>query len=129
MPPRRPAMPRRRTRSLPAPRRTASRRSASRTRRRQQGSARAGVLRRSCGRRLRAASLAGDVLTDAPQLSRVPNDELRAGMKMPCGVAIAAVEGGRGVVQTEDPALIARMEAVEMCGTPARLAADHSFVI
>ena len=49
--------------------------------------------------------------------------------KPPRGVAVVDVDGGRAVVQTEDPALVARMESVELCGTPIRLADNHSFTL
>lgn len=49
--------------------------------------------------------------------------------KSPRGVAVVDVDGGRAVVQTEDPALVARMESVELCGTPVRLADSHSFTL
>jgi acetyl-CoA C-acetyltransferase len=49
--------------------------------------------------------------------------------KPPRGVAVVDVDGGRAVVQTEDPAVVARMESVELCGTPVRLADSHSFTL
>jgi hypothetical protein len=39
------------------------------------------------------------------------------------------VDAGRAVVQTEDPALIARMESEELCGKTVRLGDDHTFAI
>jgi len=48
----------------------------------------------------------------------------------PKGVAVVDAEsGGRAVVQTEDPALIARMESVELCGAAVRLGEGHSFTM
>ena len=49
--------------------------------------------------------------------------------KPPRGVAIVDVDDARAVVQTEDPALVARMESVELCGTSVRLGDDHSFAL
>ena len=49
--------------------------------------------------------------------------------KPPCGVAVVDVDGGRAVVQTVDPALLARMESVELCGASVRLADGHSFTM
>ena len=49
--------------------------------------------------------------------------------KSPRGVAVVDVVGGRAVVQTEDPELVARMESVELCGTPVRLTDSHSFAL
>lgn len=43
------------------------------------------------------------------------------------GVAVVDVEGGRAVVQTEDPALIARMESDDLCAAPVQLGEHHSF--
>ena len=45
----------------------------------------------------------------------------------PRGVAVVDVDGGRAVVQTEDPALVARMESVELCGSTVRLLDNHAF--
>lgn len=47
----------------------------------------------------------------------------------PSGIAVVDVEGARAVVQTGDPALVARMESVECCGAPVRLGEGHSFAI
>jgi acetyl-CoA C-acetyltransferase len=49
--------------------------------------------------------------------------------KAPRGVAIVDATGGRAVVQTEDPELIAKMEAVELCGATVRLADGHTFLL
>jgi acetyl-CoA C-acetyltransferase len=49
--------------------------------------------------------------------------------KPPRGVAVVDAAGGRAVVQTEDPALVARMESVELCGTRVRLIDAHSFTL
>ncbi|HVE48524.1 MAG TPA: hypothetical protein VNG69_02765 [Casimicrobiaceae bacterium] len=49
--------------------------------------------------------------------------------KPPRGVAIVDVDGGRAVVQSEEPALIARMESAELCGTSVRLVDNHSFTM
>ena len=49
--------------------------------------------------------------------------------KPPRGVAVVDVDDARAVVQTEDPALVARMESVELCGTPVRLGDNHSFTL
>ena len=49
--------------------------------------------------------------------------------KPPRGVAVVDAEGGRAVVHTEDPSLIARMESIELCGAPVRLGDGHSFTI
>lgn len=47
--------------------------------------------------------------------------------KAPRGVAIVDVDGTRAVVDTQDPALVARMESEELCGTPVRLGDNHFF--
>jgi acetyl-CoA C-acetyltransferase len=47
----------------------------------------------------------------------------------PRGVAIVDADGGRAVVQTEDPALIARMESVELCGAVVRLGDGPTFTM
>jgi acetyl-CoA C-acetyltransferase len=49
--------------------------------------------------------------------------------KSPRGVAIVDVDDARAVVQTEDPALVARMESVELCGASVRLSDNHSFTL
>src|SRR4030095_5578335 len=49
--------------------------------------------------------------------------------KPPRGVAVVDVDDARAVVQTEDPALIARMESVELCGPTVRLTGSHSFTL
>jgi len=49
--------------------------------------------------------------------------------KLPLGVAVVDVDGGRAVVQTGDPALLARMESVELCGASVKLADGHSFTM
>ena len=47
----------------------------------------------------------------------------------PRGVAVVDVDDARAVVQTVDPALVARMESVELCGTPVHLGDNHSFTL
>jgi acetyl-CoA C-acetyltransferase len=47
----------------------------------------------------------------------------------PRGVAVVDAEGGRAVVLTEDPALVARMESDELCGAGVRLADAHTFTM
>jgi acetyl-CoA C-acetyltransferase len=49
--------------------------------------------------------------------------------KPPRGVAIVDVDGARAVVQSEDPALVARMESTELCGASVQLGAEHSFTL
>ena len=49
--------------------------------------------------------------------------------KPPRGVAVVDVDDARAVVQTEDPALVARMESIELCGTSVRLVDRHSFTM
>jgi acetyl-CoA C-acetyltransferase len=47
----------------------------------------------------------------------------------PRGVAIVDVGNARAVVQSEDPALVARMETTELCGASVQIRDDHSFVL
>ncbi len=47
--------------------------------------------------------------------------------RMPRGVALVDTGDGRAVVDTEDSALVARMESAEMVGTPVILGANHAF--
>ena len=47
----------------------------------------------------------------------------------PRGVAVVDVGDARAVVETEDPAIVARMESVELCGAPVRLGDGHSFTL
>ena len=49
--------------------------------------------------------------------------------KPPRGVAVVDVDDARAVVQSEEPALVARMESVELCGTSVRLGDDQSFTL
>lgn len=49
--------------------------------------------------------------------------------KPPRGVAIVDVGDVRAVVQSEDPAIVARMESVELCGAGVQLGEDHSFTL
>jgi acetyl-CoA C-acetyltransferase len=49
--------------------------------------------------------------------------------KPPRGVAVVDVDDARVVVQTEDPALVARMESIELCGASVRLSDNHSFTL
>jgi acetyl-CoA C-acetyltransferase len=49
--------------------------------------------------------------------------------KPPRGVAVVDAGGCRAVVQTEDPALVARMESVELCAAPVHLTDGHSFTM
>ncbi|MCC6197585.1 MAG: acetyl-CoA acetyltransferase [Burkholderiales bacterium] len=44
------------------------------------------------------------------------------------GVAVVDAVGGRAIVQSKDPTIMARMESVELCGTVVRLA-DGSFIM
>ena len=47
----------------------------------------------------------------------------------PRGVAVVDVDAGRVLVQTEDSAVIARMESEELCGKTVRLGVDHTLAI
>ena len=47
--------------------------------------------------------------------------------KPPRGVAIVDVGDARAVVQTEDPAIVARMESTELCGATVHVRDDHTF--
>ena len=47
----------------------------------------------------------------------------------PRGVVAADVEGARAVVQTQDAALVAQMEAVEFCGARIRLGEGGTFAL
>ena len=49
--------------------------------------------------------------------------------KPPRGVAIVDVGDARAVVQSENPALVARMESTELCGASVRLGSDHTFTL
>lgn len=49
--------------------------------------------------------------------------------KSPRAVAIVDVGESRAVVQSEDPAIVARMESVDLCGACVQLGEDHSFVL
>jgi acetyl-CoA C-acetyltransferase len=49
--------------------------------------------------------------------------------KPPRGVAIVDVDDVRTVVETQDPAFVARLESVELCGAAIRLGDGHSFLL
>ena len=49
--------------------------------------------------------------------------------KPPRGVAVVDVDDARAVVQTHDPALVARMESVELCGASVHLGDGQSFTL
>jgi len=49
--------------------------------------------------------------------------------KPPRGVAIVDIGDARAVVQSEDPAIVARMESVELCGATVQLGENHSYTL
>jgi acetyl-CoA C-acetyltransferase len=53
---------------------------------------------------------------------------VRARGQPPRGVAVVDVDGGRAVVQTEDPVIVARMESIELCGSHVHVGEGMSIV-
>ena len=49
--------------------------------------------------------------------------------KPPRGVAIVDIGDARAVVQSEDPAIVVRMESVELCGATVQLGENHSYTL